>query len=82
MCLDAPRTRRSPNKERGNPLTLEVPDSVTLTDGSSARVVRVIASVVDAHLVQVVYTVEKDSGAWSDVSRDDVRNHDSLRKVP
>jgi len=62
-------------------LTLEVPDSVVLADGSSARVVRVIANVVDTKLVEVVYTVEKNSGAWSDVSRDDVRNHDSLLKV-
>jgi hypothetical protein len=79
MCLDA-RTTLAMKEE--NPLTLEVPDSVTLTDGSSARVVRIIANVIDAKLVDVVYTVEKDSGAWSDVSRDDVGNKDSLRKVP
>ena len=63
-------------------MTLEVPDSVVLADGSSARVVRVIANVVDTKLVEVVYTVEKNSGAWSDVSRDDVHNHDSLQRVP
>ena len=33
----------------------------------------VIANVVDAKLVEVVYTVEKNTGAWSDVSREDVR---------
>jgi hypothetical protein len=79
MCLDA---RTTPAKKEENPLTLEVPDSLILTDGSSARVVRIIANVIDAKLVDVVYTVEKDSGAWSDVSRDEVRNEDSLRKVP
>ena len=76
------RTPDAGEKTRGNRMTLEVPDFVTLTDGSSVRVVRVVANVVHATLLDVVYTVEKDSGAWSDVSRDDVRQQDSPRKAP
>ena len=56
------------------PVTLEIPDSVTLADGSLARVRRVCVIVLDGWLSETVYTVERESGAWTDVSREDVRN--------
>lgn len=51
-------------------MTLEIPDHLTLPDGTSARVRTVTATVTDGHVDQVVYTVEKDSGAWLDVTAD------------
>ena len=56
------------------PVTLEIPDSVTLADGSLARVRRVCVNVLDGRLSETVYTVERESGAWTDVSREDVRD--------
>jgi hypothetical protein len=52
-------------------LTLQIPDYLTLADGTTARVRAVIATVTDGLVHQVVYTVEKDSGAWLDVVADD-----------
>jgi hypothetical protein len=51
-------------------LTLEVPESVTLPDGTTASVKGVEAKVIDGHLAQIVYTVEKDSGAWAQVPQE------------
>jgi hypothetical protein len=51
-------------------LTLDIPDQLILPDGTTARVRTVTATVTDGHVVQVVYTVEKDSGAWLDVTAD------------
>ena len=48
-------------------MTLVVPDTVTLPDGTSAQVKRVAAAVVDGRLTRVVYTLEKANGAWADV---------------
>ena len=54
-------------------MTIEVPESITLADGSSAKVMRVCAKVVDAQLLEIVYTVEKASGAWSNVPLEELR---------
>jgi hypothetical protein len=51
-------------------MTLEIPDHLTLADGTTARVRTVTATVTDGHVDQVVYTVEKASGAWLDVTAD------------
>ena len=51
-------------------MTLEIPDRLTLPDGTTALVRTVTATVTDGHVDQVVYTVEKDSGAWLDVTGD------------
>jgi hypothetical protein len=53
-------------------LNIEIPELVTLRDGTTAQVRSVTARVVDGRVGQVVYTVEKGSGAWADVSEDDV----------
>ena len=53
-------------------LTLEIPELVILSDGTTVEVKGVAASVVAGRLDQVVYTVEKDGGAWSDVASVDV----------
>jgi hypothetical protein len=60
-------------------LTLEIPDSVILADGSLAQVKRVSANVIDGKLAETVYTIERESGAWTEVSREDVRDqiHDT-----
>ena len=54
-------------------MTLEVPESVVLPDGTSAAVRGVAAKVTDGRLEQVVYTVEKESGAWTEVSGDEAQ---------
>ena len=54
----------------GEPLTLEIPNELILPDGTTARVRTVTATVTDGHVDQVVYTVEKASGAWLDVIAD------------
>lgn len=51
-------------------MTLEIPDQLTLADGTSARVRTVTATVTDGRIDQVIYTVEKASGAWLDVAAD------------
>ena len=69
-----PRARTSTESDRPrileNILTLEVPDQLTLPDGTTAVVRTVTATVTDGHLDRVVYTVEKASGAWLDVAAD------------
>ena len=59
-------------------MTLEIPDHLTLPDGTTARVRTVTATVTDGHVDQVVYTVEKDSGAWLDVTADATASVPSL----
>jgi hypothetical protein len=59
-------------------LKLEIPQSIVLPDGTSALVRGVTAKVNDGRLDQIVYTVEKASGAWMDVAVEDVRAQESL----
>jgi hypothetical protein len=47
-------------------LTLEIPHFVVLADGTTAHVKAVAANIVDGQLAQIVYTVEKESGAWAE----------------
>ena len=54
-------------------LNVEIPNLVTLTDGTTAQVKAVAVTVVDGHLGEVVYTVEKQNGAWAEVTARDVR---------
>ena len=56
-------------------MTLAIPNLVTLRDGTTATVKAVTATVLDGGLARVVYTVEKQSGAWADVEREEVRSH-------
>jgi hypothetical protein len=49
-------------------LKLEVPHSVILADGTTAEVKSVAAKVIEGQLAQIVYTVEKESGAWSEIA--------------
>jgi hypothetical protein len=53
-------------------LTLEIPELVILADGTTAQVKGVSANVVEGRLEQVAFTVEKHSGAWTEVSGQDV----------
>jgi hypothetical protein len=53
-------------------LTLEIPDSLTLLDGTTAEVKAVAARMIDGRLAQIVYTVERKSGAWMDVGAEEV----------
>ena len=53
-------------------MTLDVPKSVTLADGTTAQVKAVAAAVVDGRLTQVVYTLEKANGAWAEVASEDL----------
>ena len=57
-------------------MTLEIPESVILADGTTAEVKGVTANVIAGQLEQVVFTVEKHSGAWTEVSGPDVRLSD------
>ena len=56
-----------------NHLTLEIPQTVVLQDGTTAIVRRVAANVIDGVVEEIVYTVEKESGAWTDVASADIR---------
>jgi hypothetical protein len=49
--------------------TLEIYGLVIQGDGTTAEVKGVAATVVIGRLGHVVYTVEKNSGAWSDLAR-------------
>jgi len=57
-------------------LKLEVPHSVILPDGSAAEVKGVSAKVIEGQLAQIAYTVEKESGAWTDVASEEVHPQD------
>ena len=54
-------------------MRLEVPDSVILPDGTTVQVKGITAKVIDGMLEQIVYTVEKASGAWTDVTHEEVK---------
>ena len=54
-------------------MTLEVPAWVTLPDGTTAGVKAVAARVIDGRLTQIVYTIERESGAWAEVPSDEVQ---------
>lgn len=54
-------------------MNLEVPQNVVLPDGTTAVVRGVCAKVVNGRLDEIVYTVEKESGAWTDVASADVK---------
>jgi hypothetical protein len=58
-------------------LKLEVPLSVILPDGTNADVKGVAAKVIDGQLAQIVYTVEKETGAWTDVAAEAIHPQDS-----
>ena len=53
-------------------MKLEIPQSVVLPDGTTAVVRAVAANVIDGRLDQIVYTVEKESGAWMEIASDQV----------
>ena len=53
-------------------MILEVPDSVVLPDGTAAEVKGIAAKVIDGKLEQIVYTVERASGAWMDVTSEEI----------
>jgi hypothetical protein len=53
-------------------MTLEIPDQLTLPDGTKAKVRAVAATVTDGRIDQVTYTVVKASGAYLDVAADPV----------
>lgn len=63
-------------------MKLEVPDSLTLADGSTVEVKGIAAKVIDGKLEQIVYTVEKANGAWTDVSGDEIRTEADSTDVP
>jgi hypothetical protein len=60
------------------PLKLEIPQSVVLPDGTTALVRGVAANAIDGRLDQIVYTIEKDTGAWTDVASEDVHTRHLL----
>ena len=53
-------------------MKLDIPQSVVMADGTTALVKGVAARVIDGTLDQIVYTVEKENGAWTDVSVEQV----------
>lgn len=63
-------------------MTIEVPERVVLSDGTTVEVKGVAARVIDRRIAQVVYTVEKSSGAWDDVAGADVRPAPDDAAVP
>jgi len=54
-------------------LNLEIPKQVILADGTTAQVKAVAVTVIEGRLGEVVYTVEKQSGAWAEVTARDLR---------
>jgi hypothetical protein len=60
------------------PLQLDIPQSVVLPDGKTAIVRGVAAQVIDGKLDQIVYTVEKESGAWMKVTSGELDTQRSL----
>ena len=59
-------------------MTLDVPNFLTLSDGTTAKVKGVAAAVVDGRLARIVYTLEKASGAWAEVAAEDVSEGSAL----
>ena len=54
-------------------LHLEIPQSIVLPDGTIAMVKGIAAKVANGALHQIIFTVEKESGAWTEVSADEVQ---------
>jgi len=46
-----------------------------LSDGTTAQVKGVAAKVIDGQLSEIMYTVEKASGAWAEMAREEVVAH-------
>ena len=63
-------------------MTLEIPERVVLGDGTTVDVKGVAARIIDGRVDQVVYTVEKGSGAWDDVAGAEVRPAPDGAAVP
>ena len=53
-------------------MKLEIPESLILPDGTTATVRGVAAQVIDGALAQIVYTVEKESGAWAQITSEEL----------
>ena len=53
-------------------MKLEIPESLILPDGTTATVRGVAAQVIDGTLAQIVYTVEKESGAWAEIASEEL----------
>ena len=64
-------------RKAGGFLKLEVPHAVILPDRTTAEVKGVAAMVIDGQLAQIVYTVEKETGAWTEVAAEEIRHQDS-----
>src|SRR5437867_3147108 len=71
-CTDFGGLRSMSLLNHGVCLNLEIPESIALADGTTAMVRAVTAKVLNGKLDQVVYTVEKESGAWTEVPADNV----------
>jgi hypothetical protein len=61
-------------------MTLEIPTSLQMPDGTTALVRGVAAKVIDRRVEQIVYTVEKESGAWKEISMDESPAHHQLSR--
>ena len=57
-------------------MKLEVPHAVILPDGTTAEVKGVAAKVIDGQLAQIVYTVEKETGAWTEIATEEIHPQD------
>jgi hypothetical protein len=63
-------------------LQLDIPQSLVLADGTTALVKAVAAQVTDGALHQIVYTVEKENGAWAEVSCEELQmEHDNADRA-
>ena len=54
-------------------MQLDIPQSLVMPDGTTALVKAVTAQVIDGALHQIVYTVERENGAWAEVSSQEVQ---------
>ena len=61
-------------------MTLDIPESVVLSDGTKGQVKRVEAKVVDGQLTQIVYTVEKENGAWAEIPSEEAAGEKAERQ--
>jgi hypothetical protein len=53
-------------------MNLEIPEHIVLADGTTAHVKAVKGTVIDGRLGDLVYTIEKENGAWADVAGDEL----------
>jgi hypothetical protein len=51
---------------------LDVPSTIVLPDGTTGEVKAVAANVVNGRFEQITYTVERESGVWSEVASEEV----------